>query len=135
MEGLSGMSASAHKLTGRGGGPEPLWALQGEEVPQNGFFIKTGLRKAADSVVSLIHAEVAHQISKSVFSPSSQKNLLPSHPFWSPSSSTFCLCVIAYASPPTPRQNACLPTPPFLPMKYEMSFQALVQMAFPPRSV
>ena len=34
----------------------------GEEVSQTGFSIRTGLREAVDSVVSLIHAEVTCQI-------------------------------------------------------------------------
>ena len=57
-KGLSGMDVSAPKLTGKGGGPGPLWAHRVEEVSQTGFSIRTGLREAVDSVMSLIHAEV-----------------------------------------------------------------------------
>lgn len=54
------MDVSAPKLTGKGGGPGPLWAHRAEEVSQTGFSIRTGLREAVDSVMSLIHAEVTH---------------------------------------------------------------------------
>lgn len=54
------MDVSAPKLTGRGGGPEPLWALQRVEGIPDRLLYKDRPRtgEAADSVMFLIHAEV-----------------------------------------------------------------------------
>lgn len=51
------MDVSAPKLAGKGGGPSLCGHGRGEEVSQM-VSMRTGLREAADSVMSLIHGEV-----------------------------------------------------------------------------